>query len=226
VEDTTGLVTLIANRENLYRLLARFYRIEIDEIFLDQLKAMTFPEECDDADLSEGYGLLAGWLLRPTEDPLTDLAVDYARVFLGAGIFEGRVAYPYESVYTSSERLIMQEARDQVLAVYRAKGLDRISTFEVPEDHVSIELEFMSHLCRESREALAADDPARAVVSLREQKEFFEQHPGKWVPTFCSDIEGCATTDFYLAVAKITRGFLNMEHAIIDELIDETVAAT
>jgi len=225
VEATSEFVTLIANRENLYRLLSRFYRIEVDEVFLNQLMSMTFPEECDDADLDEGYKMLNAWLLSPNEDPLTDLAVDYARVFLGAGIFEGPVAYPYESVYTSKERLIMQEARDQVLAIYRAKGLDRIATFEVPEDHVSIELEFLAHLCRESREAFVDGDPSRAVAALKEQKEFIERHVGKWVPAFCSDIEDCATTDFYLAAAKITRGFLNMEQAIIDELIEETMAA-
>ncbi|MDR1727409.1 MAG: molecular chaperone TorD family protein [Acidobacteriota bacterium] len=225
MESTSEIVSLIANRENLYRLLSRFYRIEIDEAFLCQLEGMTFPEDCNDADLAEGYKMLTEWLLSPNEDPLTNLAVDYARVFLGAGIFEGPVAYPYESVYTSKERLIMQEARDQVLAIYRAKGLERIATFEVPEDHVSIELEFMSHLCREAREALLAGDPARAVVSFKEQREFLDNHPLKWIPAFCADIEACATSDFYLAVAKMTRGFLNMEQSIIEELVEETMAA-
>ena len=30
----------------------------------------------------------------------------------------------FESVYTSEKRLLMQEARDEVLAIYRSAGLD------------------------------------------------------------------------------------------------------
>jgi len=55
---------------------------------------------------------------------LNDLAVDYARIFLGVGIAEGSAAYPYESVYTSKKRIIMQDTLDQVKAMYVAKGIN------------------------------------------------------------------------------------------------------
>ena len=46
------------------------------------------------------------------------------RAFIGHGIDAYSAAYPFESVYTSPKRLMMQEARDEVLAVYRSEGLD------------------------------------------------------------------------------------------------------
>ena len=231
MNETSEFAALLSNRENLYRLLARLYRIEVDEPLLRQLAEMGFPTECDEPELAEGYRMLAAWLRdpknslksepgsNPESDPLTDLAVDYARVFLGAGVFEGVVASPYESVYTSKERLIMQEARDQVLSVYSARGLHSADALELPEDHIALELEFLAHLCRET--LLAGDDWPRVSALLKEQKEFIELHPGKWVPAFCAEIEKCASTDFYRAVGKITLGFLNMEQAILEDLLSE-----
>ena len=223
MDEAAEFAALISNRENLYRLLARLYRIEVDEPLLRQLSEMGFPAECDEPELAEGYRMLADWLRNPGSDPLTDLAVDYARTFLGAGIYEGVAASPYESVYTSRERLIMQEARDQVLGVYNAKGLCLTESTEIPEDHIALELEFLAHLCRETLNA--GDDRVRVSTLLREQKEFLEQHPGKWAPAFCADIEKCATTGFYRAVGKITLGFLNMDQAILEDILSETPAA-
>ena len=213
MDEMSEFSALISNRESLYRVLARLYRIEVDEPFLRQLSAMGFPAECDEPELAEGYRMLTAWLRDPGNDPLTDLAVDYARTFLGAGVFEDVAASPYESVYTSKERLIMQEARDQVLAVYNAGGLCLDESAEIPEDHIALELEFLAHLCREILNT--GDDRVRVSALLVEQKKFIERHIVNWIPAFCADIEKCASTDFYRALGKITRGFLRMELKIL-----------
>jgi len=217
---------LIANRNDLYRFLARLYKVEADQALLDHMKGMCFPGECGEAELDEGYRMLENYLRRHELDPLTDLAVDYAKVFLGAGIAEGNVAYPYESVYTSAERMIMQEARDQVVAVYLAKGMDMATALDFPEDHIALELEFMAHLCGETQNAVAAQDWPAVAASLREQKEFLERHLLNWVPAFCTDVQKCAETNFYKAVAKVTNGYLLMEQDIIENLITELVLET
>lgn len=183
-----------------------------------------FPSECGVEELDRGYRVLVDWLAHPGVDPLTDLAVDYARVFLGAGISEGIVAYPYESVYTSGERLIMQEARDRVVEAYRARGFDKLKTLEVPEDHIALELEFMARLSQGALEAGAAGDWTAATTLLHDQELFLEQHLLNWTGAFCADIRGCAATDFYRAVAWITDGFLEMERMIIEDLISESVS--
>lgn len=188
------------------------------------MRAIGFPSECGVAELDQGYRMLADWLAHPGVDPVSDLAVDYARVFLGAGISEGTVAYPYESVYTSAERLIMQEARDRVLEAYRARGFDKLKTLEVPEDHIALELEFMARLCRGARESGAAGDWAAAANLLRDQRRFLEQHLLNWTGAFCTDILGCSATDFYKALARITTGFLETERMIIEDLIAEAAS--
>lgn len=214
---------LMENRESMYQLLSRFFIAEIDESLFQHLKKTVFPTETGIKEINEGYRYLERYLKNPGTVPITELAVDFARVFLGAGVYEGTVANPYESVYTSPARLIMQDARDEVLAAYRAKGLDKRESLNVPEDHISLEFEFMAFMCREALEAFDTEDWQKISGSLAEQKDFLDRHLLNWIPEFCEDIEKCSSTDFYLGIAKITNGFLQMEKSILEELVSEAV---
>ncbi len=215
------IAQLAANRAGLYGLLARLYESEVDAELLAQMAGAELGVETGEPELGDGYRMLSDYLAHLGPNAVTDLAVDYARVLLGAGIIGDRAAYPYESVYTSPDHLIMQDARDEVLALYREEGLDKSEELDVPEDHVGLELEFMAHLCRKTQEALLQNDGSAAAAAVAKQKAFLEGHLLRWVPAFCSDILTYAETDFYKAIARITRGYLQMEQALIGELIEE-----
>jgi anaerobic sulfite reductase subunit A len=211
--------TLLTQREQMYRFLGRIYHREMDQALLKKVRGMRFPNEAGAAGLEEGYRMLEAYLRNPGYDPVTDLAVDYARTFLGAGIHERDAAYPYESVYTSPEKLIMQDARDQVVAIYLARGLHVSEKMDFPEDHVALELEFMARLCWESRRELKK---RKALTDcFREQKKFLEEHLLNWVPAFCADVEKYASTDFYRAAAKITLNYLRLDQSLLADWISE-----
>jgi anaerobic sulfite reductase subunit A len=222
METISEYSALILNRENLYRFLGRLYKVEADQTLLNQMKGMCFPAEYGEDELGEGYRMLEEYLQRLGRDPLTDLAVDYAKVFHGAGISGSAAAYPYESVYTSPERLIMQDARDKVVAAYRAKGLSKAEMLDFPEDHIALEFEFMAHLCHETQHVFVTQDWPAVSVCLKEQLAFLEQHLLNWVPGFCADVEKFAETEFYKAVAKVTNGYLRLERTILEDMIAET----
>lgn len=205
---------LTENRRGIYRLLGRLYIKEVDETLLKQLKAMAFPCGCADEELEEGYRLLENCLKGITVENLDDLAVDYARIFLSAGVAQGMAAFPYESVYTSKKRLMMQDARNSVAALYGAEGLKPgKDMFRAPEDHVGLELEFMAHLCEKEM---------AGIPSLKEQQSFCKAHLFNWIYVFTSEVVKYAQTDFYKALGKITRGFMNMERSFLDsQLLEE-----
>ena len=144
--DLAALAELTAQRSAVYRLLARLYRVEVDEEFLAELKTMRFPAATGNTAVDTGYRTIATYLSGADAHAITDLAVDYVRAFIGHGIDAYSAAYPFESVYTSPKRLMMQEARDEVLAVYRSEGLDKLPTWKEAEDHIALELEFMAAL--------------------------------------------------------------------------------
>ena len=215
------LAEMTRRRCGTYALLARLYRVEVDEAFLTELRGMRFPAKTGNADVDEGYRLIAGYLSHPDAGTLTELAVDYVRAFIGGGFDGHAAAYPYESVYTSEKRLLMQEARDEVLAIYRANGLDKSSDWAEAEDHVALELEFERLLCERAVAALDAGDEEGAARLLETQRGFCQAHLGAWVPAFVHDVLRFAKTDLYRGAAYLLRGFVREDAAFLDELLGE-----
>ena len=193
-------------RAHLYSLLSRLYRVEVDAPLLETLKGLSFPGAANET-LAEGYSMLSAYLANCGEEALDDLAVDYATVFLAAGSADGQAAIPCESIYTSPKKIFMQEAWEDVCRIYAEKGLTKGNQYsDLMEDHLALELEFMSNLVKRR-------DPAT-------EKSFLESHLLNWLPEFLADVDKYARVDFYKAVARITLGFLQMEHELLTALTD------
>jgi len=220
VAKYTEAAALTPARESLYRLLARLYILEVDLPLLTAMQSMTFPPAPSIPALEEGYGLLSGYLSRSGGDALEDLAVDYAGVFLAAGIAHGLAAFPYESVYLSKEHMHGQPADQWIAAAYAKRGLTLRPTLpKAPEDHAAMELAYMARLCRESIEA-----PGRGEGLFLEQKAFFQAHLNRWMPLFCQDVVRYAQTDFYRGLGQITAGFLQGEAQLFQDETTEPPA--
>jgi len=205
-------------RANLYRFLSRIYTMEADKKLLTRMKQMTFPTEVSDADLQDGYAKLAAYLAKinlsekEIAESVTELEVEYARIFLAAGVAHGTAAFPYESVYTSKRHLVNQEACDDLTALYAAKGLKpREDMYRIPDDHAGLEFEYMARLCEEAARACESDDDTALAEHLQEQMTFFENHLRRWIPLFGGDISKHAQTAFYDGIGRITRGFMQVE---------------
>lgn len=198
--------TLQVSRANMYRFLSRLYLLEVDEALWNGMAKMTFPTAAAEGDLKDGYEMVANYLKANADGNMTevldDLAVDYARIFLSAGVAQGKAAFPYESVYTSRKHLVMQDSRMDVVALYAKKGLTPAKDqYHVPEDHLGYLCEYMAVLCDEM-----AED---------EQKAFLKGHLLNWVNAFTVDMAKYASTDFYRGLAKVTRGFLKLEQDLL-----------
>ncbi len=210
---------MMQQRADWYRFLARIVVLEVDEPLLRNMGMMHFPEDAENVDLRDGYGLIAGYLQgiafpdqSAVAETITELEVEYARIFLAAGVAQGRVAFPYESVYTSKKHLLSQESCDDVAMIYAAKGLKaRPDMYRIPDDHAGLEFEYMQRLCQEAVTALEAGDDAGLADSCREQERFFDEHLKNWVPVFAEDIRKHAQTDFYRGFGRILRGFMDLE---------------
>lgn len=222
-DDATmdDFIKLNEQRAATYGLLSRLYRVEIDEPFLQELQGMRFPASTGNNDADNGYRLIATYLSNIWDNSVADLAVDYVRVFIGHGVDAFSAAYPFESVYTSEKRLLMQEARDEVLATYRNAGLDKQDTWKEGEDHVALELEFEQILAQRTVEALEKSNEDEAVALLTTQKNFLDSHLAAWVPMMTSDMKRFATTDLYRGLAYLTDGFLAADQSFLRDVLAE-----
>lgn len=160
------------------------------------------------------YGLSL-WRLSARHDGDTAAVVyDYNRLFVGPDKLQ---APPYESVYTSEDRLVMQDSTRAVRRFYAAFGIVPARLNREPDDSAALELEFYSYLQARTIEALQAQD----VPALREfasaQQRFYNEHLAVWLPSMCRLVLANARTDYYRAAAHLTLGVLAYEPVIISD---------
>ena len=208
-------------RASAYAFLSRLFYKEVDQELLDEMRAMRFQAKTGNDHSDEGNRLIAGYLSNVWEDTLRELAIDYVHCFIGSGMDAFSAAYPYESVYTSPKRLMMQEARDEVLAIYRSEGMDKAKDWKESEDHIGAETAFMATLATRTAEALRAGNEDEAARLLRVQRNFMNDHLYAWSGMMTADMRVFARTDFYKGLASYADGLLESDHELLASVLGE-----
>ena len=209
--EPEGLATLCDQRAEGYGWLSRLFRSEVDEELLKGLKATQYQPGTGNAELDLGYRKIATYLSTKASGVLLDLAIDYVRTFIGHRNDTFGAAYPFESVYTSEKRLLMQEARNEVLAIYRKAGMSISESWKDPEDHIALELEYLQVMAQKAANLLREGDMDRAAASLEKQREFLDGRLRLWTPMLTEDMKRFAKTGLYEGLAYVLDGFLQLD---------------
>ena len=198
-----------------YSFFADVFNTEVTREFIANMGSF---EAEEGSKLQEFVALLGGADL---DEVTQDVRSEFCALFLN---MSAHPVFTSESVYLSGTHTIMQEPRNQVLAEYRSRGLavDKDS-FDWPEDHVSMEMLFMSHLCKQEsdlcRQALEAGECTSNDADLAgvcdAQKKFFGEHLDKWMPMFVEQLSQNAKTLFYKGIAEYLDAFLEKEREML-----------
>ena len=143
-----------------------------------------------------------------SDQEFEDLLWEFTRLFIGPYRLS---CPPWESVYASPKKLMMQEAYDEVKDLYRETGL-AITNPDVMADHIGAELNFLSILFDR-----IDFDPKEGSHYIAVVKRFLDEHLKTWIPHFTLDMEEAATLPFYKALARITRDFILTECNLLDQ---------
>lgn len=205
-----------------YRFLSQMLFKELTQEAIDRLAASEWPRDTGDPLLDEGYRLLRRYFKFAATDPRTQLAVEYARIFLAAGVYapDTRSAVPYESVFTGEEHLVMGEARDDVVKRFREDGFEVNPALHEPEDHLSFEFEYLAHMSSRALESLGAGDTAALHRNMRRQVEFIDRHLLNWVPELTEVVREYAKTTFYTGMLTVARGALQQSRDFLQDALD------
>ncbi len=127
---------------------------------------------------------------------LEALLWEYTRLFVGPYRLP---CPPWESVYTSPKKLLMQEAYDTVKAMYAQVGVE-VGDPNTLADHIGAELNFMAILLEKAETESELGARYRQLA-----EEFWHEHLWNWIPEFTSDLEEAADTTLYKVLAQTTR---------------------
>ncbi len=210
---------LMDSRANVYKVLSRSFREEMDAEFASEF-AKRFVFESDDAQLAQKADAMKASLQGIDDDAIEMLAVDFDRVFFGMGPITARHAFPYESVYTSEKGIMMQEAYSQVVRAYREQKLAKDEAFTEPEDHIAVELAFMATLAERSATFLREGHEEAAEQTVMQQLSFAKEHLLNWVDIFCVDLAAAADGSFYEHLATFTAAFVKEDAAVLEDILD------
>lgn len=216
VED---IVAANGARAGFGRFLASLFLYELTDEQIEELAHISF--ERDGSKVAQGCAQVVEYLRHRNRATRQELAVDYAHTFLGAGTYDHILAPPYESVFTSKQQLLMQEARDGALAYYRSEELDLPFDNTTPEDHLGFELQFAADLVERSTKALQDGNEERFAELVEKQRSFLRFHLENWLPAFCDAIDEHCQTDFYHGVANLVRGYVALEREVLDGMAAE-----
>jgi TorA maturation chaperone TorD len=149
--------------------------------------------EAGDAPLEQAWSEFAGTIASADAEAVR---IEHDQVFVGVG---KAPVPPNASYYISgflNERPLA-DLREHLAGL----GLSRREEISETEDHIASLCEVMAHLVADE------DVPDR----LEAQREFFERFIAPWYERFTDALESCDEADFYRAVARVLRRFLEVE---------------
>lgn len=211
-------------RAGMYRLLASLVDKEVNEATCAELRKLADIHVDPQASSSErecarGLRTMAKYVAYFNQDVSDRLACEFATIFLAAGTYTGTAAVPYESIYTSEEHILMQDARDQVRAVYRAARVMPQTKESIPEDYLPFEFEFMAIMSDRIAEAARTGDADAVVDLVTKQNDFLVKHLMNWVGDWIKDVNRMAKSEFYHSLAEAIEGYLSCETEDLPELL-------
>jgi len=141
----------------------------------------------------------------------TAMTDDFLKLFSGIG---KPLAPPYESVYMSGERLLNGRKTEEVRHFYNSYGWESQFRDEIPDDHLGIELLFLTLMIEKY---LELDDEACHTEMRNEIKRFMNEHILNWVPEWNQDVQEHARTLSYKGIASLVHACVKDIYGIMSQ---------
>ena len=186
-------------RAGLYGLLARLLYAAPDAELLGAIA------QADEIAAPES-ALAESWLRLQTASRVMEEEAaqqEYEKLFIGLG--QGEVM-PYLSWYLTG--FLMEEPLAKLRDDLEALGLAKSAEVGEPEDHIAAVCEVMRWL--------VAGDAETSPAALSNQQEFFERHLRPWYARFAAELEKAPSANYYRAVARLLKDFLDIEAQAFD----------
>jgi len=128
-----------------------------------------------------------------------DLVYEFNRLFVGP---KAPPVPPYESVYLSKDRLVMQESTLDVRRWYRQEELMPVSRSNEPDDFIATELEFGAYLLARAADYVKEQQRGKAIAFLDAYNAFYDEHL-VWLEEFVRCLKKATQEKVFLIIGTI-----------------------
>ena len=221
-EVIADMIAACEGRAAFYDLLAAIYFRPLTAEQIDNIAGIDWSEYADLNELfADGVNDVSRYLRKRNSGTRQELAVDFTSAFAGTQSWKGRYAVPYESVHTSEEGLMFQEAYHEVFQLYKANRVAKAEGYDFPHDHLSFMCEFLVVLSERIAAVLEAGGDAEALAQVRVSRASLADHILSWFDTFQDLALLLLQTRFYRGILKISKGFFLEDAELLDSMAVE-----
>jgi putative dimethyl sulfoxide reductase chaperone len=191
---------LAAQRGQIYELLSIIFGREPTRVLLQQVH--------DVAPQLNDLGITCQDKLstRPLDEQLTELEVEYTRLFIGPG--------PHIALQESVQRgegQLWGESTCNVVQCYTDTGFVMHESFPDLPDHLAVELQYCGLLAKQETARWQAGDPTGAMRIVKTELQFLNEHLLQWGPGVSQRVREEARWAFYRAYADMLECVLHSD---------------
>lgn len=159
-------------------------------------------------------GMIAAVRELAEDERETRLGVEYTRL-MGGLMLDRAPPPPYEAVWR--EDRLLGDTTLAVIEAYQAAGYADIDPEAGPQDHLGVELKFLSLLALAEHEAWQTGERHAAIQRIEQQRLFLERHLLAWVPQWAARVAREATEPFYRHLSVLINEFLENDRQYLTQ---------
>lgn len=144
-----------------------------------------------------------------------EIHFEHQRLFIGPNKLP---APPWSSVYLGEEKIIFDEHTLKVRDFYRRWSLEPVEIKKIPDDHIGLELEFISVLIGETITFLKQEQIDKANEALSDQEIFLDEYILTWVWDYCFLLKEASQHPLYKGLALFTPSYLELDREVLREI--------
>lgn len=212
-----GIYLIMRERTYIYKSMSELYRGKPSKPLLEAVSSeefvrlgQTIGEEFEH--LKRGHELVCNFIKQFKEMPQIENAVhrEYEEIFSDP-VFALQRTYD-----ASSGEAILASLKE----FFGRESWTPPEDFPTEPDHISVECEFMVHLCAKSRRAIIDRKPDLVHENLYAQRDFLHKHICNWIPALSKELAKRAKSDFYRGLAELTDGFIAVDKDVFNAIME------
>lgn len=213
-----GVYLIMKERTYMYKSLSELYKGKPSEQLLNSINTEGFRGLGDTVGeelglIKGGHKLICDFLeeFKDTKEIMKLLHTEYGKILQGTKL-------SLQRNYDAPEN---KDVLKSLTKFYEKEKWTPPKDHPKEPDHISVQCEFMFHLCSEIRKAILERKADAVHENLKVQRDFLYKHVYNWVPKFCDELRKRAETTFYKGVADLTKGFITVDKEVYDLIMEE-----